>query len=311
MKLCASPGRARLPRRWKGLLAGMIAAAAIHPTAGAAVPAEEEYGPAAVGEVNRVRGGLQVNSQGMKDVSRYRTSYGRPVMEVEGWERTAEGNLWPIDQATFDIRSGLLSKYVNFSHASRRKAGEAILPMGSLSNRGDAYLRLFYPGSDLALEGIERYRVSGKESVYYELRYSSRPQDVLSFHPLVRMLLDASTGRLYRFELAADYLGVGSLPKAVISGAAAARIAGLYLQTQDLESALGRDASVSSVLAADLYFVRPNSWLGGEVPAGGVARPAWVVPFLSAGASEENPHLLFVDAVTGKAIGGAASAPSN
>jgi hypothetical protein len=309
MKLCAFPRRARLPRPWKDLLAGMFAAAAILAPAAAAAGAEEEYGRAAVREVNRVRGGMQVNSQDMKDISRYRTSYGRPAMEVEGWERTAEGNLWPVDQATFDIRSGLLSKYVNFSYASRRKAGEAILPMGSMSNKGDLYLRLFYPGSDLALEGIDRYRVSGKESVYYELRYSPQPREVLSFHPLVRMLVDASTGRLYRFELAADYLGAGALPEAVISGAAAARIAGLYLQTQDLDRALGRGASISSVLAADLYFVRPNSWLGGEVPAGGVARPAWVVPFLSAGRSEESPHLLFVDAATGRAIGGTASAP--
>lgn len=309
MKDCVFPRRVRFSQPWRGLLAGMLAAAAILLPAAAAATAEEEYGRAAVGEVNRVRGGLQVNSQGMKDLSRYRTSYGRPAMEVEGWERTAEGNFWPVDQATFDIRSGLLSKYVNFSHASRRRVGEAILPMGSMSNRGDGYLRLFYPGSDLALESIDRYRVSGKESVYYELRYSPQPREVLSFHPLVRMLVDASTGSLYRFELAADYLGVGALPEAVISGAAASRIAALYLQTQDLDRALGRGASVSSVLAADLYFVRPNSWLGGGVPAGGVARPAWVVPFLSTGRSEESPHLLFVDAVTGKAIGGAATAP--
>ena len=109
----------------------------------------------------------------------------------------------------------------------------------------------------------------------------------------------------------ADYLEAGAIPKAVISGAAASRIAGLYLRTQDLDKALGRGASVSSVMAAELFFVRPNTWLGGEVPAGGVARPAWVVPFLSTGRGEDSPHLLFVDAVTGRTIGGTASAPAN
>jgi hypothetical protein len=275
------------------------------------VSAGEDNAAAALEEVNRVRSGLGLSLEKMKDLNRYRSSHGRPAREVEGWRRTGEEEIWPIDQATFDIRSGRLSKYVSFVNVSRRKAGESILSMGSISTKADAYLHLLIPGADLALEGIERYRLEGRESVYYEVRYSPQPQEVIFFHPLAKMLLDASTGRLYRFEMAADFLGVGAMPDSVISGASAARLAALYLQRRALENSLGRGTAVSRVLAPTLYFVRPNTWLEGEAPSGGVARAAWVVPFQTGGEADATPHLLFVDALSGKSIGGieAASAP--
>lgn len=269
-----------------------------------ATAAAEEYVEEAVTELNRVRDGLKVGREGMVDRSRYRTSHGRPALEIEGWQADGEDVLWPIDQATYDIRSRRLSKYVNFKHASHRKAGEAIQPMGSVSARGDGYLALFRLGRELALEGIERFRVRDKESVYYELRYSSQPQDVVFFHPLVRILVDASTARFYRYELASDYLDAGAMPRAIISGSAASRLAALYLQTIDLGSFLGRGAAVGNVLAPDLYYVRPNSGFGGQSPGGGVARAAWIVPFQTDGDWYEVPHLLFIDAITGRTIGG-------
>ncbi len=269
-----------------------------------ATAAAEEYVEEAVTELNRVRDGLKVEREGMVDRSRYRTSHGRPALEIEGWRADGENILWPIDQATYDIRSSRLSKYVNFKNASRRKAGEAIQPMGSVSARGDGYLALFRLSRELALEGIERFRVRDKESVYYELRYTSQPQDVLSFHPLIKILVDASSGRFYRYELAADYLDAGAMPRSIISGSAASRLAALYLQTIDLGDFLGRGAAIGNVLAPDLYYLRPNRGFGGNVPEGGVARPAWVVPFQTDGDWYEVPHLLFIDAVTGKTIGG-------
>jgi hypothetical protein len=275
------------------------------------VSAVEGHAAAALEEVNRVRGGLGVSLEEMEDLNRYRSSHGRPAREVEGWRRTGEEERWPVDQATFDIRSGRLSKYVNFANVSRREAGESILPMSSVSSKADGYIHLFIPGADLALEGIERYRLEGKESVYYEVHYSPQPQEVIFFHPLAKVLVDASTGRLYRFEMAADFLGAGAMPDSIISGASAARLASLYLRGRALENSLGRGTVVSRVLAPEFYFVRPNTWLEGKVPPEGVARVAWVVPFQTGGEADATPHLLFVDALTGKSIGGvkAASAP--
>jgi hypothetical protein len=266
---------------------------------------------AAVREVARIRTGFGIDPHEIDDVSRRHVPHGRLGTEVEGWRVAEDGGRWPVDQATFDVTSGFLSKYVNFENSSRRRRGEPILPMSSVSTKGDAYLALFYPNHDLSLEGIERYRVRGKESVYYELRYSPQPQEVLLFHPLARLLVNASTGSLYRFELAADYLGLGAFPDAIIGGTAAARIAQLALARKSVARYLGGMAVEGELFPTDLYYVRANSWLGAMVPAGGKARAAWVVPFRTARNREGTPHLIFVDALNGKILGGVEAAPTS
>jgi len=285
-------------------LAAVSAAFLLACSPGGARSAGEDDLAAAREEVTRVRVGLGFKSAEIEDDSRHRSSHGRPAAEIEGWRRTGGGGRWPVDQATYDVWSGLLSKYVNFDNASSRKRGESILPMGAVSAKADAYLAVLYPKHGLSLDGIERYRVRGKESVYYELRYAPQPQEILFFHPLVRMLVDASTGRLYRFELAADYLGLGAMKENIIGGAAAARIAGIVLGGKNVARHLDGGKVEGELFPTDLYYVRPNDWLGSSIPAGGRARLGWVIPFRTARNREGTPHLLFVDAVTGKILGG-------
>lgn len=289
-------------------LATVVAAVLLVCGTGLASAADDGSVEAALREVARVRIGLGLDPGAIDDMSRRHVPHGRLSREVEGWRLAEDGGRWPVDQATFDVWSGLLSKYVNFENSSRRRRGESILPMGSVSAKGDAYLALFYPNHGLSLEGIERYRVRGKESVYYELRYSLQPQEVLFFNPLARLLVNASTGSLYRFELAADYLGLGAFPDAIIGGTAAARIAQLALARKSVSRYLEGMALEGELFPSDLYYVRPNSWLGGRVPAGGRARAAWVVPFRTARNREGVPHLIFVDALNGKIIGGVKAA---
>ena len=260
-------------------------------------------------EVVRVRAGLGLDPGEIVDDTKARNSRGRPAAEVEGWRRTGGGGRWPVDQATYDIWSGRLSKYVNFDNASSRRKGEAILPMGAVSSKADGYLAVLYPRHGLFLDGIERYRVRGKESVYYELRYSDPPGEVLYFHPLVRMLVDASTGQLYRYELAVDYLDLGPVPGTIIGGAASAKLAGLALVKPGALRQLGGQQVVGELFPTDLYYVRPNDWLGAAVPAGGRARLAWVVPFRTARNREGAPHVIFIDALTGKMLGGVEAGP--
>jgi hypothetical protein len=281
--------------------------AAVRP--GTACAAGEDDSAAARLEVVRVRTGLGLDSGEIVDEGKPRNSRGRSAVEVEGWRRTAGGGRWPVDQATYDVWSGGLSKYVNFDNASSRRKGEAILPMGAVSSRADAYLAILYPRHGLFLEGIERYRVSGKESVYYELRYSRQPGEVLFFHPLVRMLVDASTGQLYRFELAADYLDLGPVPATIIGGAASAKLAALALVGESAVRQLGGQQVVGELFPTDLFYVRPNDWLGAVIPAGGRARLAWVVPFRTARNREGAPHLVFIDALTGRTLGGVEASP--
>lgn len=271
-----------------------------------AVGADETALPSApaLGEISRIRVGLGIEKSGLEDVGRRHHRIGRPGEEIEGWRWTATEGRWPVDQATFDTWSGLLSKYVDFTSSNRRLSGEAILSMSAVSNKADRYLALFYPDRELSLESIDRYRVRGKESVYYELRYNIHPQDILFFHPLVRMLVNATTGRLYRFELAVDYLDARYPSGKIISAAAAEKIAGLALRSIDLAPHLGRREDVSGLLSADLYFVRPNNWLGAERQETGRARVAWVVPFRTGEVDQETAHLVFIDATTGKLLGG-------
>jgi hypothetical protein len=296
-------------RAGASLLAGTLAALCFMVLLAPAGAAGDESDAEARREAARVRTGLGLDPGAFEDDGRQRNSYGRPAVEIEGWRRTAGGGRWPADQATYDIWSGLLSKYVNFDNTSRRQKGEAILPMGAVSSKADGYLAVFYPGHDLSLDGIERYRVRGKESVYYELRYSLQPQEILHFHPMVRMLVDASTGRLYRYELAADYLDLGPVPKSIIGGGASAKIASVVLGRRSIGPYLDGARIEGEIFPTDLYYVRPNDWLGGSLPRGGKARLAWVLPFRTALNRNGSPHLIFIDALTGKTLGGVEGKP--
>lgn len=297
-----------LPAKAAPVLAALaLILAALSPGAARAAGADDLA--AARGEVVRVRTALGLDPGKIVDDGKPRYSRGRPAVEIEGWRRTGGGGRWPVDQATYDVWIGGLSKYVNFDNASSRRRGEAILPMGAVSSKADAYLAILYPKHGLFLDGIERYRVSGKESVYYELRYSHQPGEVLFFHPMVRILVDASTGELYRFELAADYLDLGPVPVTIIGGAASAKLASLALVKRSAVRQLGGRQVVGELFPTDLYYVRPNDWLGAVIPAGGKARLAWVVPFRTARSGQAAPHLIFVDALTGKTLGGVEARP--
>ena len=72
--------------------------------------------------------------------------------------------------------------------------------------------------------------------------------------------------------------------------------------------ALGAGAALGNIAAAELFTVRPNAWLGFHQADPAHTRPAWVVPFRLAGAGPERPaHTLFIDAESGRVLGGAAA----
>jgi hypothetical protein len=280
------------------LLAALLGAAAPGTAKAETAGVPEE----AARQLAGIRERLGVDRAGLDDVATPRIAYGRRALEIEGWHVRPDGSRWPTDQSTFDIPSGRISKYVLFGNASTRQRGEAILPMGSVSPKGDSYLSLFMQGIPLELEGIERYRISGKESIYYELRYSPQPREVPFIMPLVKMLVDASTGRLYRFELAADFLGApDGIPSPIVGGTSASTLAALHLGKERVAAITG-GAATGEIWATDLYYVRPNGWPAASPPAGGQARLAWVVPFSLEGKNGRN--ILYVDARTGKIIGG-------
>jgi hypothetical protein len=127
--------------------------------------------------------------------------------------------------------------------------------------------------------------------------------------PPIRLLFDASTGRLYRFDMDPEWLDPAWPPRPRISRPAAERVAEVLLRQLDLTAVLGAGAALGSTGTAELFTVRPNAWLGfDEADAPASLRPAWVVPFRLAGATPESPaHGLYVDAESGRPLGGAAA----
>jgi hypothetical protein len=121
----------------------------------------------------------------------------------------------------------------------------------------------------------------------------------------VRLLLDASTGNLFRFEADPEWFSPPRMPAAHLTRKAAERVAAAALRTRDLTAALGPRAVLGKVGTAEPFIVRANDWLeapGGEPPA--EARVAWAVPFSLAGDSSRASHRVFVDAATGRLLGG-------
>ena len=235
---------------------------------------------------------------------------GRPSLEI----RSGPGAEVPPGEAgelaLFDIPTGRLTSYVYTPHASARQAGEAIISLGEISARADALAGASLPGVPLSLEGIRRDRASGQESVYYEARYAPQRREIPFLEPPIRLLLDASTGRLYRFDMDPEWLDPAWPPRPRLSREAAERVAAVLLRQLDLTAALGAGAALGSTATAELFTVRPNAWLGSGGPdAPADLRPAWVVPFRLAGAAPESPaHALYVDAESGRPLGGAAAA---
>jgi hypothetical protein len=235
----------------------------------------------------------------------------RPAVRVEGVLTGGGSGSRPFDRAVVDVESGLVAFYHNLDNASRRKAGESILPMSSASLRADFYLGIFFPGSELSFQGIKRFLISNSHSIYYEVLFGYPPGEIRFLQPVVKMLLDASTLRLYRYELAADHLQVGPFTRARIGKKTAEKIAAVNLGRNAIDAPFLEEGGEVSSVPTELVYVRPNDWmgLGGGVRRSGVWL-AWAVPFGRAIIyGEESVRLVFVGAVTGKLIGGVETVP--
>ena len=102
-----------------------------------------------------------------------------------------------------------------------------------------------------------------------------------------------------------DWLDPADPPRVRISRKAAERIATVVLRRRDLAPAFGPGAVFGKVAAAEMFTVHPNDGLGlsaGDAEAR--ARVAWVVPFRVDGGAAAGLHSLFVDAATGRILGG-------
>jgi hypothetical protein len=229
---------------------------------------------------------------------------GRPALEIKGRAGGGAGGRQLLE-AIFDLGAGRVTSFVWFPHASARKVGEPILSLSEVSSRADAHVRKILPGAELALAGIERYRVSGQEGVYYEAGFAAPADEILFLQPPVRLLLDASTGNLFRVDVDPEWFTPPKLPAARLSRKAAERVAAAALGARDLAAAFGAGSRLGKVTTAELFVVRPNDWPA--VPGGGATAPAriaWVVPFSLAGDASGPVHRLFVDAASGRILGG-------
>jgi hypothetical protein len=312
-----APPRARFPPstfRRRALAACALALLCAAGRAGADdQPAADEPAPAdlaaALAAIAPVRAAIDPNAEPTVPSGRLFPHRDRPSLEIKGRAVPAAGGDAAAGEvreyAVFDLAARRLVSYVYFPHASARRTGEAILSLGSISTRADAAVHALLPGRELVLDGIQRYRASGQESVYYEARYAPTGGELTFLVPPVRMLLDASTGRVFRFEQDPEWPTPVAPPRSMISRGAAARIAAVVLDARDLSATFGPGAARGPLGVPELFVVQPNGWLGVE-PVEPGARAAWVVPFRLAGEAQGVQHQLFVDAATGRVIGGLA-----
>jgi hypothetical protein len=234
---------------------------------------------------------------------------GRPAIVVVGLPAGDEPAGAPRDRGIFDRAAARMVSYVCFANASTRRGGEAIISLAEASGRADRLVRLILPGSSLELESIERRRDG--ESVYYEAGYATAPGAIPLLEAPVRLSLDASTGSFYRLDVEPGWLDPPAVPRVMISRKAAEKIAAVLLAGRDFGRLFGRGARLGNVARAELFTVRPNGWLGlladpGRAPA----RVAFVVPFNVLGGEAPGLHRLFVDAATGRVLGGLGSRPA-
>lgn len=230
---------------------------------------------------------------------------GRPALEIKARERegAAAGKLREF--AILDRSAGRIVTFICLAHASARQAGEPIISLAEISTRADQLARAVAPGVVLDLESIERYRTSGQESIYYEARYAPAQAEYPWFEPPVRLLLNATTGALFRLDIDPQGLGPVAVSRSLVSRRLAERIAAVVLRSRDLTPAFGAGAVLEKVAAAELFVVRPNGWLGiNPDPAVDRDAVAWVVPVRISGGDAPGTHSLFVDAASGRVLGG-------
>ncbi len=238
------------------------------------------------------------------------TFKGRSSIEIKGRGRGGAASGTMRDLAVFDPATGRIVTYVCFGNASTRKNGEAIVSLAEVSGRADRLVRVILPGAKLELAGIDRRRTGETDSIYYEAGYASVSGEFPFLEPPIRLLLNASTGELFRLEIDPDWLDPAEAPRVRISRQAAERIATVFLRRNNLASAFGAGANLGKVAAAEMFSVRPNDWLGFFTEAvASRARVAWVVPFRVDG-GVAGLHQLFVDAATGRILGGLPGQPA-
>lgn len=239
------------------------------------------------------------------DIGLVITARGRSTLEIKGRQRGGAAAGTMRDLALLGLAADRIATYICFPNASTRVSGEAIVSLPEASNRADRLARSLLPGANLELEGIRRYRLEGAESIYYEARYASVSGEHPFFDPPVRMLLNASTGGLFRLDIDPDWIDPVVQPHTLISRKAAERIVAVVLRSRDPALAFGPGAVVGKVSVAEMYTVHPNDWLGLFTDGDNQrARVAWVVPFRVDGGDSPGLHSLFIDAASGVVLGG-------
>jgi hypothetical protein len=235
---------------------------------------------------------------------------GRRALVFEGRRPGAPAEEAPQDFAVFDLESRQLTTFAFFPNASRRTAGEAILPMSEIAARADALVRRLFRAPAPAFLGVERFRSMGPDSLYYTASYGSPAGEVRFLAPPIRLIFDALTGHLFRVDVDAEWYEPPPPAKGLLSKRAAERIAALALGGNRLAGEFGAGAAASRLAAGELYFVRGNGWLGfGAEESSARMRTAWAVAFDVASSRERGPHTLFVDARTGRVLGGMRGTP--
>jgi hypothetical protein len=287
------------------LLAAALQAADLPSPAGDAAPAAAL---SALAEMRRSTG----CPVGPTDDSWQETVFrGRPATELKGRARGGDEPGVLRDLAVLDRASGRIVSSICFANASTRKSGEAIVSLAEISSRADRIVRAALPGAKLELESVRRHSAGAVEHIYYEARYTSAAGEVPFLVPPVRLLLNASTGSLFRLDADPDWLDPGKPPPVKISRKSAEKIATVVLRNLDLAPAFGPGAVLGSVATAEMLTVRANDWLGlSSQAAEARARVAWVVPFRVEGADAPGLHSIFIDAATGLVLGGLPAQPA-
>lgn len=297
------PGASRFRRNAPTLVALVaLAAAAIAADSPSLAAASEPF----AAELARLRRNVPCDGAPTEEVSQPLSHRGRTATGITGRER-GEAVPGPIrDFSVFTGGAGRIVSYICFPNASTRRSGEPIISLAEVSTIADARAQALLPGASLALESIQRYRTSEQESVYYEARYAPVDGDPPFLEPPIRLLLNASNGALFRLDVDPDWIDPAPRPRLQISGKAAERIAAVVLRETDLAPVFGAGAAVGRVGPAEMFVVRANSALApaGSAAPDGRAQPAWVVPFRLVGGAA-GTHAVFVDAATGRILGGA------
>ncbi len=287
------------------LVAGPLRGADDRPASAAGVPAAASKAHA---ETRRLTGCAESPTD---DGGREIAHRGRAAIEIKGRARGGESPGALSDLAVFDLSAGRIVSSICFTNASTRKHGEAIFSLADASGLADRFVRALLPGAKLELESVRRHSAGTVEHIYYEARYLSANGPVPFHAPPVRLLLNATTGTLFRLDVDPDWLDPGEQPTVRISRKAAEKIAAVVLRNHDLAPAFGTGAVLGAFAAAEMLTVRANDWLGlSRMDAEARARVAWVVPFRIEGGAAPGLQSIFIDAATGLVLGGLSAEPA-